>query len=666
MKSLIYKIFFLVIFNCTLFANELIKSQPEILFEFDKLEKSQQNLEVQVKFNKAVLLLGKQKYKEAIELLNQTSKYLEIPSKLNIAIGYYKLGAIDKAVIYLNSIYEDKKNRTNNTYSYMSSCYYLYEISKDNKYLNEIVNVAKQYQKLTEHSKRMLADTFILLKEYRSALRVLEKMQYAMELKKALIHMKLKNYEKAYVELQKALNQVVNPTRENEILWFMIFNDLKSNNIDRLRETMDLITQRKTLFEVNMRLPLEIFFNKNKYEPNQYLDFVTKLDKSREYNFLFYFAPFIFSDSQEIIYDSARGFIAKNDNSLENLENMVEFNSKFLDIIKLDPIVRVNKLKEIVKQNSDNKSYINYNLALSYAHIQDYHNAYVHLKKAFKQNPGNKLYASLMLVIAQKLDLTLNDKAYIENIINSQSGMYNYFGKKIYKLYINNEKEFDEKTLNYQNTVFYKALDYLEQLRKNSVNINHPLLVEHIKDPLIYLMKLIYRKPNKSDFEYYSRLQDTIPLRLNNNFLEGPLVITKYYIDILKALGLLQKADFDITSKKSPSYLRTKALIDLHYSNPDEAIKTIQYLQDEYELEDKYTMYLLVAAYLEAGRYNDASIQISLIKAILKDNNANFLTGVQLIQDLKFSSAKQLIVKPYKDALIDFKLVGFDDYLESL
>ena len=35
-------------------------------------------------------------------------------------------------------------------------------------------------------------------------------------------------------------------------------------------------------------------------------------------------------------------------------------------------------------------------------------------------------------------------------------------------------------------------------------------------------------------------------------------------------------------------------------------------------------MYLMVAALLEAGRYNDASIQISLIKAILNDQDADF------------------------------------------
>ncbi len=51
-------------------------------------------------------------------------------------------------------------------------------------------------------------------------------------------------------------------------------------------------------------------------------------------------------------------------------------------------------------------------------------------------------------------------------------------------------------------------------------------------------------------------------------------------------------------------------------------------------------MYLQVAAFLEDGRYNEASIQISLIKAILNDSGADFLTGVQLIQELKFNKCK--------------------------
>lgn len=666
LNSLVYKILLVSFFlNNTLYAkNELIESQPEILFQYDKLKKSQENLALQVEFNKAVLFLGKGEYEKAIKILEKTSNVIEIPSKLNIGIAYYKLGAIDKAIVYLNTIYENKASANTNTYSYMSACYYLYQISKDNKYLDTIVKIARKYKNLTEHSKRMLADTYIILKEYSSALKVLNSMDYAMDLKKALLHIKLKDYEKANILLEKAQNNTLNQNRLNHILWFRVFIDLKANNIERLRENLDLIQERRSIFKANQDLPLEIFFNENKYTAKDYLDFVLKFDSDRKYNFLFYFAPFIFSDSEEIIYDSSKGFIFNSAGNLDSLEEMVEYNTKFLDVIKEDPIIRVTKLKKLL--TTDTKSYIYYNLGLSYAHIQDYFNAHKQFVKAFKLNPGNKLYAVMTLITADKLGKKLKDRDYIDAIIRTKDGTYNYFAKKVYKLFINEEYKFEKEALSYKNTIFFKALDYLEKLNNDEHTLDHPLLSKHFKDPLTYLMRLVYRDKNESNYSYYSRLQDSVPLTLNNNFLEGPLIITKYYIDVLKAIGLMKKADLNIAGKKSPSYLRTKALSDLHLGKPDETIKTIEYLQKEFKLEDKYTMYLLVAALLEAGRYNDASIQISLIKAILNDKDADFLTAVQLIQELKISSAKQYITQAYKDALIDFKLVGFDEYLESL
>jgi tetratricopeptide (TPR) repeat protein len=652
-------------FNTILYLNaDVIESQPEIIFQFEKLKKTQENLALQVDFNKAVLHLSKNEYNEAIELFKKTAKILEIPSYLNIGIAYYKLNSIDNSIVYLNKIYEKEENSKIHTFSYMSSCFYLYQISKDNKYLDTIVKISKKFTDLSEHSKRMLADTYIILKEYENALSVLETMDYAMDLKKALIYIKLKDYEKANLLLKKAKNDNVNPNTIDKILWFTSFTNLKLNNLEQLKETLDEINTRKNTFKSNIELPLEIFFNQNKYTSKQYLNSVLKFDQSRKIDFIYYFAPFIFSDSQEIIYDSQKGFIYNQKESIVNLEEMVEYNAKFLDIVKADPIIRVVELKKMLTK--DTKSYIFYNLALSCAQINDFNNAFKYFEKAYKLNPGNKLYSTMYLITANRLNIKIQDKEYIETTIKNDNGLYNYFGKEIYKLFINSLYTFADKPLNYESTIFYKAIDFLKIMNENKDISNHMLLDEHFKDPLTFLIRLVQRKENENDFSYFARLQDSIPLTLNDNFLEGPLVITRYYIDILKALGILTNADLRISGGKSPSYLRTKALSDLHLGSPDETIKTLEYLQSEYKLEDKYTMYLMVAALLEAGRYNDASLQISLIKAILNDQDADFLTAVQLIQELKISSAKQFLNNPYLDSLIDFKLIGFDEYLESL
>ena len=664
--KLVYKILLLAIFfNSILYAvDDLMESQPEIIFQFEKLVKSQENLSLQIDFNKAVLHLSKNEYEEAIKLFEKTSKILEVPSYLNMGIAYYKLGSVDNAIVYLNKIYEKPENANIHTYPYLAACYYLYQISKDNKYLDTIVKTSKKYKNLSEHSKRMLSDTYIILKEYENALEVLNTMDYAMDLKKALIYIKLKDYIRANLFLKKAKEQNANPNTIDKILWFISFTNLKMNNIDRLKETLDLINERRSTFKANTELPLEIFFNQSKFTSNQYLNSVINFDDNRKIDFIFYFAPFIFSDSQEIIYDSLKGFIYNQKESILNLEEMVEYNAKFLKIVKEDPIIRVVELEKMLTK--DTKSYIFYNLALSCAQINDFNNAFKYFERAYKLNPGNKLYSIMYLITANRLNIKIKDKEYIEGNIKSNNGLYNYFSKEIYKLFMNPQFSSADKPFEYESTIFYKALDFLKAMKTGNVSENHALLDEHFKDPLTFLIKMVQRRKGESDYTYYSRLQDSIPLSLNNQFLEGPLIITRFYVDILKGLGIFLKADMNISGKKTPSYLRTKALRDLHSNSPDEAIKTLEYLQSEYKLEDKYSMYLMVAALLEAGRYNDASIQISLIKVILNDPDADFLTAIQLIQDLKISSAKQFLLQPYLDSLIDFKLIGFDEYLESL
>ena len=644
--------------------NTIIESQPEIIFNYDKLKRYQDKLTLQVKFNKAILLLNKEKYKEAIKILDETSIFLRVPSNLNMGIAYYKLGQIDNAVINLNKVYNSKRAIKRNTYSYMSACFYLYKISKDTKYLDIIVKIATKYKKLSEHSKKMLADTYIILKEYNKALRILNSMDFALDLKKALLHMKLKDYKQAEVALVKAKENTVNNDTLDKILWVMIYRDLKTNDLDKLYENLDLIQKRKSTFKTNTQMPLEIYFNKDKYSSKEYMNFVLNFDEKRKIDFAYYFAPFIFSDKYEILYDSMKGFIFDTKDSIKSLDEMLSYNAAFINIIKDDPIIRVNKLKSLIK--GDTRSYVYYNLGLCYAQIADYHSAFNYFEKAYRLNPGNKLYSSMTLITAKRLKRKIKDEDYISSNLKSNKGLYKDFGLNLYKQFLSPTFKIKKTNKKYENTIFFKALDYLEKVDEKKDLTNHILLKEYKKDPYIYLINLVQRRKNEDNYTYYSRLQDTIPLSLNNNFLEGPLIISKYYLEILKALGLFYKADIYIAGKKTPSYLRTKALTNLYFNNPDETIKTLEYLQEEYKLEDRYNMYMMVAALLQAGRYNDASVQISLIKAILNDKGADFLTAVQLIQDLTFISAKQYIKEPYTDLLIDFRLIGLDEFLESL
>src|SRR5574344_317999 len=617
LKKSIYKIVIIFfILNNFLYAN-IIESQPQIIFELEKLEASNENLEIQVDFNKAVLHFRKGEYKDALRLFEKTSKVFEAPSLLNMGIIYYKQKDEKKAQEFFNKIYSKKTNLINQPYSFISSCYYLFEITKDDKYMLDLVTIFQNSKKLSEYNElitdikdailKELANRYLMIEDYENALGALNAMSYSLDLKKAMILIKLNNFQKASTILKKIREEEKNSEILNKVLWISAYSSLKQNNFEDAQEILDLINDRKKDFNVNIQMPLEIFFNKDLYSYKDYYKSIMKFD-------------------EEIIYDSVKGFIYGKAQSVENLENMVEYNTKFIRLVKQDSIKRVNELKNIIK--TDSKAYIYYNLALSYAQINDFTNAYKNFEKAYKLSPGNKLYSVMYLITANKISADMPDKqrAILDKNIKDSGGLYSYFAKELYKLFVNSAYNVVEASQSYEKTVFYKAIDFLKKMNNNENLSNHQLLEDYERDPFIYLLKLVQKNKNEDEYRYAARVQDAVTLKYNNNFLDSSLITSKYYIDILKAFGVFKRVDFNIDGNNNPSYLVTKAYSDLYLSKPLNSIETLKRLKDEFGYENRFTMYLSTASFLESLRPEEASIQISLIKAFYKDKDTDFLT----------------------------------------
>ena len=247
---------------------------------------------------------------------------------------------------------------------------------------------------------------------------------------------------------------------------------------------------------------------------------------------------------------------------------------------------------------------------MAYAQLFDFDNAYKNFLRAYHLNPGNKLFAVMSLISADRVGIKVREAAYMKSTIFSKSGLYNYFGQALYVLFIDQKMKITDKKVSkkMKKTIFYKAIVAMQRMKKKRLKEQIPLIQENIKDPMVYLLNIALRKKGESDYEYYSKLQDKVPLSHNDNFLIGPPIVTEYYIDILKTTGLLNKANLKLHQSNAPTYLRTKVLRFLYRNQPDEAIKTLEYLQERYKLQDRKSYYLLVAAYLQAKKYSDAGI----------------------------------------------------------
>lgn len=672
LNKFIYKIFLtILLISNILYANDILKSQPQIIFELDKLDE----LEVSNEFNKAVLLFNKQRYKEAYDIFEKTKVVYEIPSLLNMAIILLKDNKKEEAITLFSEIYSKKSNLLNEPYAFIASCYYLFTLTSDDKYMIDLVTIFQNSDKLKNQSEIILnikdiileelANRYLMVKDYDNALGALNAMSYSLDLKKALVYIKQNNLLRADIILKKLIDTQKDEDRLDEIYWFSIFVNLKLNKLDVVKEILEKINKRGSDYKVHINLPFEIYFNKDLYSSSDYLKSILKFDEERKLDYLYYFAPFVFSDSKELMYDTVKGMVSKDKSSLESLEAMFNYNINFIKAIRNDPFVRIDQLKNELNENS--KAYNYYNLALAFAQIKDLSNAYKYFEKAYKLSPGNKLYAVMYLITSNKVSKSMDDKQkeLIKERIKSSDGLYNYFAKELYSIYV--DISFENKEEPYlQTTLFFKALDFLKKLENNEYVAEHPLLIDWEKDSFIYLLKLVQQTKNEDDYKYFSRMQDTIPLKYNNNFLNSSLITSLYYIDILKALGIFSRADFYIPKESSPLYLLTDAYSSLYLGKANESINILNRLKNEFNIENRFTMYLLVASYLEAKRREEASIQITLIKAFYNDTDTDFLTAIQLIQTLNINAAIQFLNKAYNNQFISFDIIGFDEFMLSL
>jgi len=648
-----------------------IESQPEILFKHKKLQKLQDKREILLKFNTAVLYLEQEKYMYAITLFKQTSKLLKIPSYLNIGIAYYKLKSYKNAYLYLKNLYNLKGLKYNNKYAYFSAAYYLYKITSNEKYIKEITSVAaNSAQRLTEQEKLLVVDTLILQKKYDYALELSKNLKHISKIKQALLALKLRDYTKARMYLEKAFAISQGDDEQNNILWFKLYRDIKANSLDEIIDSINKIKERKVFFHSNTNLVLELYFNKNKFTPKEYLDKITNFSYDTKLDMVYYFAPFIFEDYDAMGVDETKSFILQDKNSIYELNTMIKYNAQFLKVIKLDPIKRVQILQKMIDEKYDTKAYEYYNLGLSYAQIYDYINAYKYFKKAYNLDHGNKLYAVMTYLTTKKFNI-IEDKTFMEILlqnISSSKGSYVYLAHYMFKVFEDPSIKLDKRMLStkQERSIFFRALYFLDHVNKTGIVNTEPLLVEFSKDPLVYLLNMIAKKKDENLYTYVSRLQDEIPKVYNNNFLYGNLIITDFYLDTLRALGLFNRTKFDIPNNVQPSYLRTKAIVNLYRDNPQETIRLISFIKKEYELKSIDSFYILIGALLSSGNKELAYATLTEIEILYKDKDARFLSGIRLIQDMKLNSAVEYFRDKLKGGFIDIRLRNFDKFLESL
>ncbi len=667
-KKLLFLSFFLIFFyllQSQAEAHQLLEYQDRFLRSYAKFNKNQITRELVSNFNTGVLKLKEKKYIEAIKIFRKTARVLRVSSVLNIAICYHNIGNDKRAKLFFRYIYKYPKLRKTNVYAFMSATYYLYNITKRDMYLDDILRTYTNSKEIGDRGKSIVVATLITLKHYGKAIKVLNTIKQKNLLKLAMLKIKIRQYSHVRNILNNLSKQTFSRKKLDVILWIKLYLDLKENNLENFKLDVRELDSRLGTFRANRDMPLELYFNNDKYEARYYLKNLLHFSANRTTDFIFYFAPYVFSDDDQNIYDFSKGFIFKNKENRKSLKSMLKYNASLIKTMEEDPIVRVQKLKKIIKYN--HSSYMYYNLGLACAQTFDFYSAYKYFHNAYKLNPGNKLFAMMTLLSAKRIHLFTDDEKYIKKSILNRNGLYKYFGYKMYGLFYKLPKETRIKQLSrYKNSLFGKALIFLDDMKQGKDLSKSDLLKDEIKDPLVYLLDLIQKPKGISDFSYYSSLQARVPLKFNKNFIEGSFLVSEVYFDVLRSVGLLNRENIKNARDLSPSYIRIRAILALYGNRPKEAFALVGYLKRKYNFNTRLAKYILVSGMLLQHDNAHASVEISLIQAQYNDKDADFLTGVQLLQKLKLESLMQNFAYPYYNNLIDFRLKGFDKFLGSL
>lgn len=666
-KKYLFKYFFILVI---LFSNQLIgknlnSSHVGIVEHFSTLDETQKFLSMRVLFNKGVFFLSNDRVEEAIVLFEKTKKKFPNESLLNQAIGYYKLNKVDKAKEYFIKLYSDKKLVPKKLYIKINSSYYLYLITKEIRYLESISSDYIRFKPKDDYTKELVVDTYIILKQYDKAKEVINSQKHSSFLKKALLNIKLERYKEANNNFAKAEEEIVYEKDRLNFLWFKIFAYLKMNKGDKVDEMIkEFRKENLTEYRPQNSFPLKFRFNNKTDEIVSSFNELA-LSDSEQIDVLFYFAPFLFSDEKEIFFDNSSGFLFKQDTKISNLEEMVSYNMKLLDIISVDPVVRINKLKNILPDEKA-KSYMFYNIGLAYAHILDYQNAYKYFYKAFNQNPGNHLYAAFTKLSAYRSGKKLKDEKYITSVINDKSGLYADVSLVIEKLFFQKKKGvFVNTKSQLRGSEFYDALVFFTYYRDGETPIWKNIFKKQKSNQVVKILKLL-TVDESSSYKKIANFQNNVLMVEGKDYLSGPFIVQTLYIKYLRNLGLYNQANINNIDVGGLSVERLQAIALLYDLNFNESKKIFEYLQEEYLLEDKDTLYYLMASQIESNEYDSAILTLGLIKSLYEDSDSEFLTGLELLQENKLNGLSGYFKSKYKSSIIDYELKNLDEMMLEL
>ncbi|WP_072240259.1 motility protein PflB [Campylobacter coli] len=474
-----------------------------------------------------------------------------------------------------------------------------------------------------------------------------------------LLYARMGEYDKAKI----ALNTAMKIERDfNQSLSALTLVDIKTGDFqDMLLRLQDTYRNDEDKYKILDRYKIKVRLNKELFNiaiaQRNFSNDILKKQKD-QFDLLFYFAPYqVFDSKQASLYIKKANITNFVDDSSDGQSYLARSQALSSTNVKISNIINdalnqklrlANKEFQALLEDYPEHSILQYNLALTYAQMQNYELAYKHFSSSYHLNPKNYL-AGTFAMFCGKLSDNDTTKLYheiLDNIAADSNFKANMQKNMLFLAngdYISMLPYLDENGQKTPLNLIFETIIAKNNNLNNQVDVRIAKLRSELPQDIV--ANILYFNSLNSNLNIKEYAQNA-QIHFKNlqvdyrSVFGGSNIARELYVNLMHIAGLLNlerqkfKTLINTSKVKDEGMIQTLAYLDIFAQQYEESYALYNTLIDEYGAKDSRTLFLASVAAVGANNPNSAIALLQLSKLTDKNNKESKVALGLLYQEV--------------------------------
>lgn len=474
-----------------------------------------------------------------------------------------------------------------------------------------------------------------------------------------LLYARMGEYDKAKI----ALNTAMKIERDfNQSLSALTLVDIKTGDFqDMLLRLQDTYRNDEDKYKILDRYKIKVRLNKKLFNiaiaQRNFSNDILKKQKD-QFDLLFYFAPYqVFDSKQASLYIKKANITNFVDDSSDGQSYLARSQALSSTNVKISNIINdalnqklrlANKEFQALLEDYPEHSILQYNLALTYAQMQNYELAYKHFSSSYHLNPKNYL-AGAFAMFCGKLSDNDTTKLYheiLDNIAADSNFKANMQKNMLFLAngdYISMLPYLDENGQKTPLNLIFETIIAKNNNLNNQVDVRIAKLRSELPQDIV--ANILYFNSLNSNLNIKEYAQNA-QIHFKNlqvdyrSVFGGSNIARELYVNLMHIAGLLNlerqkfKTLINTSKVKDEGMIQTLAYLDIFAQQYEESYALYNTLIDEYGAKDSRTLFLASVAAVGANNPNSAIALLQLSKLTDKNNKESKVALGLLYQEV--------------------------------